>query len=487
MRDTPSVKLNFLYKMLYEVLVLLLPFITSPYVSRVIGAEGLGTYSYSHSVAYYFVLLSMLGHSKYGNRAIARVRDDENQLRHTFSDLLTVHVLISLVFCLVYLGYVLSLKQRLYALIQLAYVLSALFDISWFYFGIEKFKLTVLRSSLVKIINVILVLLLVKQADDLWIYCLIMSGGMLLSQLTLWIPLRRHVRPVRPEIAGMKSHLKPLLLLFIPAIAVSMYKYMDKIMLGWLSSTAQLGFYENAEKVSNIPVTIIGSFGAVMLPKMSNLAARASREESRRYNSLSMQFVLCMAFAFAFGLAAVGTTFAPVFWGGAFRVSGGLMMGLAVTIPFVSFANVIRTQYLLPNQRDKAYLSSVVIGAGMNLAVNAALIPRWGAMGATTGTIAAEVSVCLVQAWVVRRELPLGSYVRSFAFFALAGGVMFAAVYGYGQVAKTCAVTVIVQVLLGGVLYTALALGYLILTKNAPVLTTLSAVRKRLLPGSRDR
>ena len=150
----------------------------------------------------------------------------------------------------------------------------------------------------------------------------------------------------------MQVHIKPMLILFIPAIAISLYKYMDKIMLGGLlGSKEQLGFYENAEKVINMPVTIISSFGTVMLPKMSNLAIRSDKTEARKYMSVSMKYIMCLAFALAFGIAGIGTTFAPMFWGDKFYTSGVLIMELAVTIPFISFANVIRTQYLIPTKQ----------------------------------------------------------------------------------------------------------------------------------------
>ena len=157
---------------------------------------------------------------------------------------------------------------------MLAQVLSGLFDISWFYFGIEHFKLTVLRSTVIKILNVICVFTLVRSKSDLWIYCLIMALGMLLSQLTLWVPLKKYVKFVKPSWSKMTIHIKPMLVLFVPTIAVSLYKYMDKIMIGSISSKTQLGFYENAEKVINIPTTVITSFGTVMLPKMSNTSVK---------------------------------------------------------------------------------------------------------------------------------------------------------------------------------------------------------------------
>ena len=476
-----SIKKNFTYQMIYEVLILILPFVTSPYIARVIGAEGLGVFSYSVSIAYYFVLFSMLGLKNHGNRAIAQCRDDKTEMNRTFSGLLVLHMIFSVICTAAYLVYALFIcEDRMYALLQIFYVISALFDISWFYFGIEKFKMTVTRNIIIKILNVACVFIFVRDANDLWIYCLIMSLGHLVSQLALWAPLHRYVKLVRPEWSMMKKHIKPMLILFIPAVAVSLYKYMDKIMIGSLSNKTQLGFYENAEKVINIPLTIIGSFGTVMLPKMSNLAAKDNVKSAQNLMKISMKYVMCLAFALTCGLAGVGTVFSPVFWGKEFVPSGMLIMGLAVTIPFLAFANVIRTQYLIPKHLDKEYTISVISGAVVNLVINALLIGRLGARGAVVGTIAAEVLVCLIQTYAVRNQLPLWKYIKSFAFFIPVALIMFAAVYMTGYYLKPHISTLLIQIVVGAVLYASVVGIYLVKTKDETFHRLWQQVRKKL-------
>lgn len=476
--EKSNIKKNIGYQMIYEVLVILLPFITSPYISRVLGVENLGEYSYSYSIAYYFVLISMLGIKNYGNREIARVRDDKKLLNKSFSNIFAVHSLFSCACCIAYVFYIISLGDKcLYAAIQGALVLSALFDISWFYFGIEKFKLTVTRDTIVKICTVSSIFLFVHKTDDLWKYCVIMSVGTLLSQLALWLPIRKYVKFEKPDWKEMTIHIKPLFVLFIPALAVSLYKYMDKIMIGLLSGKAELGYYENAEKAINIPLTLISAFGTVMLPKMSNLAASKDIRSSERYMNLSMQFIMALSFALAFGLAGVGKIFAPVFWGNSFIRSGYLIMGLATTIPFIAFANIIRTQYLIPNKRDKEYLLSVIVGAIINLVINTVLIPRYGAIGAVVGTIMAEMTVCLVQTVVIRHELPLKKYFNSFKSFFIFGIVMFGVLIFIEIQRERSIYTLLLQIAIGGGLYILCCGIYLYKEKNEFFMSVLSRVR----------
>lgn len=469
-----------MYQIVYEILILVLPFVTSPYIARVIGAEGMGEYSYSYTVATYFVLFSNLGIKNYGNRVIAESRDDQNTLNKAFSGVFLTHAFASLISIAVYVIYITQLDfNKIYAEIQLLYVISALFDISWFYFGIEYFKLTVTRNCIVKILNVVFVFLLVKSREDLWIYCVIMSLGMLLSQLTLWVPLSKYVKLIRVDISEIKQHITPMLILFVPVIAVSLYKYMDKIMIGVMSSKIQLGFYENSEKVVNIPTTIITSFGTVMLPKMSYYIAKGSIEKSFRYIRISVKYIMILAFALSFGIASVGSVFAQFFWGEEFSLSGDIIMLLAITIPFVSLASIIRMQYLIPSSKDKEYLGSVVVGAVINFIINCLFIPHLGAIGAALGTVCAEMTVCCVQVFVVRKELPLKSYISSISIPFVFGAIMFFVVYSMRNTSMIAIVTLLLQVLVGGIIYCFLTALYLIYTKDEIFLGIINKILKK--------
>lgn len=412
--------------MSYQLLLLLLPFVTSPYISRVIGAEGLGIYSYSHSIAKYFEIFAMLGIANYGNRLIAQSRNDSNKLNTNFSNLLCVHVILSLFIIVAYAIYLrIDRENVFYARLQWPYIICFLFDISWFFFGIEKFKITVTKSFIIKIVTVILIFTVVKEKSDLWKYCLIMSTASLASTTSLWWSLRKYVKIVKPSFAEMKNHIRPLILLFIPVIAANVIKYMDKIMIGSISTKTELGFYENAEKVSIMATSVISSFGTVLLPRMSFLFSNNDDRKAKEYIGTTLELIMCFAIGIGFGLAAIADNFATVFWGKAFQKSGLLICGLSITVPFVAFANIMRTQYLIPKSRDKEYTVSIIVGAVVNFVLNILLIPSRGSWGATVATIFAEVGICIVQVWYVSKELPIVSYLKRIFPLLLCGAFMY--------------------------------------------------------------
>lgn len=463
-----NVKINIIYKMLYEVLALSLPLVTSPYISRIFGAENLGIYSYTYSIATYFGMVAILGVKNYGNREIAKNRNSQEKINQTFSNIYALQLLVSLLIFIIYLIYVTtcSHEYKIYFLIQAIYVISCLLDINWFFFGMEQFKLTVARSTVIKLTSFIAVFALIHNASDLWKYSLIMSGSALISQIILWINIKKYAKIIKPDLRNVFQHFKPMMILFIPVVAVSLYNVMDKIMVGSLSTKTQLGFYENSEKIINCVKKVITSFGTVMMPKMSRLVAENNTKQSSRYMELSIDAVMCIAFALAFGIACVSKMFTPIYWGNEFVPCSILLNGLAVSIPFSALANVIRTQYLIPNSMDKAYTAAVVTGAIINIVVNFLLIPSMGAMGAVIGTIFAEGLVCIIQCFFIYKKINLKRYLFKSFPFLIFGLVMYFIVIFFNKYMSITIMDLLIEIFIGAVVYFILSLIYFIWTKN---------------------
>lgn len=461
-----TIKKNFAYQALYEVLAIILPLITAPYVSRTLGAEGVGIYSYIATIADYFVLFAALGIKNYGNREIARNRNDQKKLNETFSSILYLHLIISsivILACSFFCVYFVAEEYRLFIVIQ---TVSEFFNILWFYSGIEKFKSIAIRNLTIRILTLILIFALVKNPSDLWRYILILAIGNILGQLFLWVHLRRYVSICKVSKEKIFSHFPQMMVLFIPTIAISLYNYMDKIMLGTMSGKVQLGYYENSERMVFLVTNVVGALGTVMLPRMSNLVAIGDENKIKKYMDYSMQVVMCMSCAFFFGLAGISKVFAPVFWGKEFTDCAILIILLGITIPFKGFANVLRTQYLIPNRKDKEYTFSVSLGAIINLIVNFVLIPQFRSIGAAIGTIAAEICVCAFQMWKSRKELPLGDYVKKSIPYVVFGIIMFSIVYIIGLNMKPTVIVLLVQICVGAALYLGGCLIYFIKSKN---------------------
>lgn len=406
-----SLKQNIIYNSIYQFLILFLPFVTAPYLARVIGASGVGTYSYSYSVAQYFVYFAMLGLNNYGNRSIAAVNHDREKRSRIFSEIYCMQLVTSLASIVVYMVYISFAKNRLAASIMLLYVVSALFDINWLFFGTENFKLTVTRNTVIKIGCLIGIFLFVKNSGDTYVYVLIMALSNIVSQVALWPFVKKEVDFKFPQWRDVVKHFKPNAILFVPVIAVSIYKVMDKIMLGTISTTEVLGYYEYAAKIYDIPLLVVTAIGTVMLPRMTFLYSNDKTTEATKYFDLTMEYVIAFSNAAMMGLIAIADEFVLLYYGEEFIQSGTIIKYLSITMVFCAAGNVLRTQYLIPNKRDAVYSISAILGAIVNFIINSLLIPRLGAIGAAIGTIAAEFVVFAYQCLCVRKIMNWKKYI----------------------------------------------------------------------------
>ena len=479
-----NIKKNFIYNVLYQILIMILPLITTPYIARVIGANGVGVQSYTYSVVNYFVLFAMLGVNNYGNRSIAAVRDDKEKLSKTFWSIYGLQAILSIIMLIIYMFYLIFItnENKVIAGIQSIYIFSALLDINWFFFGIENFKITVTRNAFIKVISAFSIFIFVKKQDDLYIYSLILVIGTIISQAILWFFIKQYIYFVRVKIKDILEHLKPNLVLFVPVIAVSIYKVMDKIMIGSLSSMTQVGFYENSEKIINIPLGFIVALGTVMLPRMSNLLANGLLEESKKYISISMEFVMFIAIGSSFGLAAIAPIFVPIFLGREFTDCIDVVVLLVITILFIAWANVIRTQYLIPKKMDKVYIVSTALGAVVNFGINIFLIGIYGAKGASIGTIFAEFSVALYQTIKVKDDLDIKLYLKKSIVYIFPGLAMYLSIKAIGYYFNSTSIGVgIIEIFVGGFVYIVISFAYMVKSQNRLALDMINKFKSKFI------
>lgn len=456
-----NLKKNILFNIAYQILSLIVPLITAPYISRILGKGGMGLYSYTYAIAHYFVLLCMLGILNYGNREISMVGNNKQSLSEKFWHIYINQAffgIISLVFYFLFV-YIFIEKNKYIYYLQSLYVLSGILDISWFYFGIEKFKITTTISTMNKILTTILIFVFVKNENDIGIYTLILGGGTLLNNLFYWILLGGYLERVKLEYKKVITHLKPILLLFIPVIAVNIYKYIDKIMLGAIRDVSEVGIFEAAEKITNIPVCFIAAIGTVMLPRISNMLGSNDTKTINRYNILSLNLVIFLASGMTFGLIGISDVFIPLFYGESFSDSSIVLNYLSPCIIFVSWANVIRTQYLLPYRKDVVFCISVIAGAIINVISNIILIERYGGVGAAIGTLIAEITVCVVQSLVARKDINLLDPLKSSLIYLIFGLIMYIIIIQINM--KTAFFTVSLRIALGGFIYILMSIYYI--------------------------
>jgi O-antigen/teichoic acid export membrane protein len=447
---------NYVFYILYQVFTILIPFIVVPYTTRTIGAEGLGINAFSSSIVQWFVIFGYMGISMYGNKEIARVRDDKAHLSKTFMGILSMQVCNMLLVIVLYFLFVVfaPLEYKNIYLIQGVSLFATVFDITWFFLGVEDFKKSSLRSIIFRLINVALIFMFVKSIDDLDIFVWINVVTAVLAQLVLFFQLKEYIvfKPVN-IIESYKIHMKPNLVLFIPQIAISIYSVLDQTMTGLLADKTQLAFYQQAIRFDKMFLYFITSIGMVMLPRIANEHAKGDDNKINDYLNVTFKLALYLAIPMMFGMVGVGPFFIDWFMAPEFKIVGFLIAMMSPIILFIALSNVFGTQYLVPTNRLSQYSKSVIIGAIANFLFNLLLIPRFGAIGAGLSVMFAELCVTAVQYFYIRKSIKLNVEFKSIIIYFVSAILMCAVVYGIGLTFGPRILTNLLQVTVGFVIY----------------------------------
>lgn len=441
---------NFLYNVLYQIFIFIIPILTTPYISRVLGVNNVGIYSYTYSIVYYFMLASMLGISNYGSREIAKCKN-KDETSKTFKSIYLLQLHLNILCLILYILFVFfnNYDNKTIMFIQSIFLISVAFDVNWFFFGKEKFKITISRNIIIKMLSMLLIFIFVQDKDDLWIYTLIMSTATLISQLYLWIFVKKEVNKTKISYKDIISHLKPCLILFIPVISYSIYRVMDKTMIGYFSNTIELGNYESAEKIINIPVSFITALGTVMMPHMSKKSIYEIKNSI--FNTFKLTFFVIMPMII--GLFIVSNDFSSLFFGEGFDKVGNLIRVLIITVLFSSISNVIRTNFLIPLKKDKIYVLSTIYGAIVNLVCNLIFIKKFGAYGACIGTIASEFILMFYQMIKTLNDINYKKCIKVFLEYLIKSIIMGVTIYIIGNFITNIYAKLIIQIILAGIIY----------------------------------
>lgn len=430
-KNGTNVKKNYLFNLAYQMFLILVPILLTPYVARVLGECGSGQYSYTFSISTYFTMFASLGFQFYAQRLIAAHQGDHHRQSVDFWEVFLARLIPSAVAVTVY---VVLLCTHAYADKYMTlmwvlgiHVIAVIFDVSFFFQGNERFVGLVSRHFLIKLLSVIAILVFVKRAEDLWRYVLIQALTVLISNLSIWPELMRSLSRVSPSELCPLRHLRAALILFLPAVATSVYTYLDKTLLGLLTrADAENGYYEYAEKIIKMAMTVITSLGTVMVPRNARRYAEGDEEGIRHNIHQSARFVWFLGVPIALSLIALAHIFIPWFLGAGYEKAAILMQILAPLILIIGLSNLFGIQYLIPCGHDRSYTVAVLLGAATNLALNLILIPRYASIGAAIATLVAECVVTLLMFVFVRRALPF-SQVFGCGWRNLIGGVLMVA------------------------------------------------------------
>ncbi|MBO5469806.1 MAG: flippase [Lachnospiraceae bacterium] len=398
-KNAPSVKKNYIYSLSFQILSMITPFITAPYIARVLGADGVGIYSYTQSYMTYFTMFASLGTAAYGMREIAQCRDDREQYSKTFWEIELLTVFTTAICLLIWSGMLLFTHEyRIYFIALIPSLLAVMFDISWFYTGHEKIGYTVFWNAVCKILGIVLIFCFVKKKEDLFLYILINATMTLLGNMSMWVFLPKMLVRVSLKSLRFRNHFKETLIYFIPTIATSIYTVLDKTLIGAITHNQyQNGYYEQATKIINMAKTaVFVSINSVMGARISYLFVENKMDEIKERIRKSMDFILLLGIGAMFGIIGVARLFVPIFFGKGYEEVIYLLYWMAPLIVIIGVSNCLGSQYYTPAGLRGRSAKYIIAGSCVNLIMNLICIPHFGATGAVIGSILAELTITVL-------------------------------------------------------------------------------------------
>ena len=454
---------NYLYNLSYQLLIIVLPVITTPYITRVFSSSALGSYGYYNSIVTYFILLATLGVANYGTKEISGHR---KEVQKTFWGIYSLQVLATCLALVLYIAVCLIIPSmnNLIAYILGFSLLSRGLDISWLFQGMEDFKKITVRNTAVKLLGVASIFIFVKKPSDLYLYIVLLVGYDLLGQLSMWLPAREHIGRPHLDIVYAKQHIKPVILLFLPQIAISLYITLDRTMLGALSSTTDVGIYDQALKFLNILLTIVTSLGSVMLPRVSNLLSSGNQNAVNKLHEMSFLVYNLVIFPMVAGILIVNKDFVNFFLGKDFQDARYAIAIMVFRMFFIGWTNIMGIQILIPHNKNREFMLSTTIPAFFSIGLNILLIPSLGYIGASIVSVATEGLVWLIQLYFTRSYLKEIKILPSMLKILAASLVMYGILYVIQPLIHfPSVVNVLISALLGLLIYAGLVLALRVL------------------------
>ena len=414
---------NYSYNLSYQLLAIILPIITTPYVTRVFTSSQLGSYGYHNSIVTYFLLAATLGISTYATKEISAHTVDRSKV---FWEIYTIQAIASALALVLYLVVCWTIPgmQNPIAYILSISLISRGLDISWLFQGVEDFKKITIRNMTVRIIGVCSIFLFVKNESDLYLYVFLLIFYELLGQISMWLPARELIQKPVISLSESRHHLMPVITLFLPQIAISLYTSLDRTLLGVFASTRDVGIYEQALKLVAILLTIVTSLGTVMLPRVSQLLAQKEHKAVIKLYEFSFLLYNMIIFPVIAGMLIVNDNFVQFFLGSEFQDAKYAIMIMVWRMFFIGWTNIMGIQILIPHNKHKEYMVSTTIPAFFSIVCNLVLIPYLGYIGAAITSLLTESVVWFIQLYYAREVMKELTILPHVIKVALATAVM---------------------------------------------------------------
>lgn len=423
-------KINYIYSTVYQILSIILPLVTTPYVSRVLSVDSIGVYSFTGSIVSYFVLFASFSFQTYGQREAAYKKNDKEKLSSLFFEIQIKKLIFTLLAYVSFMLFFIETSQyKTMYVIQSISIVSAFFDITYLFQGMEQFRLTVVRNTIVKLAGLLLILIFVKKPTDVYLYAIIQTVTVLLGNLSLWLYLPEFISFKYFKKEKISHGLVELFQLFVPVLSIQLYYTIDKTMLGITSNgMAENGYYEQAIKIIRLCQNMMGAMGAVLLSSIPRMIVTSGKEAVKSTINHAIRLNLFIAAPITMGLIGIADVMVPWFLGSGYERSATLICIFAPMTLLSAISMIIGNGILLPLRRQNC-LTIATLGAMIfNIVFNIILIPQFGACGAAVASVGSEIVTLIIQGFFAKEYIDLNLIIKNAIKYLGVAAIMYAVI-----------------------------------------------------------
>lgn len=408
----------------------LFPLITFPYVSRVLRPDGLGRVSFAEAMVSYFLMFATLGIPLYGVREAARRRDDKVALSMLAVELFLLSTVMTAVAAVAFYIFVSSSckasedPKLFWICISPMFVTPVGFN--WLLEALEEHVYITVRTLFIRICVVIAVFLFIRTQEDYRIYALVTAANAAGASLLNVFCVRKHlsVRGVDWRGLDIWRHVRPVVLVFFVAGAVSIYTSLNKVILGYLTTDNEVGLYSAADRMVKAVVMFATSIGVVLLPRVSYYIQSERQSEYKYLSTTILRLIFFISFPAAAGVIVMAEPLVLLLSGYAFKPAVTLVQIMGPTIVLIAIGSFTSYQILYPLGKETMLLYSALCGAICNVGLNWALIPKWQAVGAAFSILFTEICVTGTRVVLSARSLDFAWPIGGMLKYAAASLVM---------------------------------------------------------------
>lgn len=401
---------NSFFNVIYQLLNVLFPLVTAPYIARILLPDNVGKVAIAQNWAQYFIVFAALGIPTYAIREIAKSKHNKAELNHTFTELFSINFISTTISVVAYLITIFSFNNfRQNIMLYLAVGLGILFNyitIDWLYQGLEDYGYIAIRSFIVKLLSLLALLILVRSKNDYVLYALISACAIGCNNIFNILHLSQIGVKFNFNHLSFSHHIKPIIIFFTNSITVKLYTLINVTLLGILSTDAAAAFYTNSDKVVRLIVATISAIGGVLLPRFSVYAQRGEKEKCADVASKVFHILFFLFVPTCLGLILMSKEIVLILFGSQYTASIPTLQIMSLLLLSLGFNGLFGT-ILLAFGHERENLLCPIAGALTCLIFNFALIPTLAQNGAAIACVVAESVVTGVAVFFSSRIIKL--------------------------------------------------------------------------------